>query len=153
MGIEDYIKSIAGSDVLLKKVKEVKKLGDAICPDKIEDFFVTEYRKPDNERVYQSLFLFSKRYLLESKNILSSETKIDIAFYFEYVDYFEITSNGYDFRKASENSTLELEGTIGSIVFDLKASGKNCDKLWTLTKKYIKPNLYSEIAFEETVEE
>jgi len=152
MSIENYISSIAGSDVLLEKVKAVKKLADAICPDKIEDFFVSEYRKSDDERVYQSLFLFSERYLLESKNIISAETKIDITFYFAYVDYFEITSNEFNFTKASEKSTLQVEGNIGQATFKLNASGKNCDKLWNIINKYLKPNLYSDLEFEEMVE-
>jgi len=152
MSIEEYIESIGGSDVLLEKVKKVKKLGDAICPDKIEDLFVTEYKKSDKERIYQSVFLFSKKYLLESKNIMSAEMKIDITFYFGYIDYFEVTANEYNFKKASEKSTLTVEGNIGPAVFNLNANGKNCDRLWMLINKYIKPNLYSEVAIEEIVE-
>jgi hypothetical protein len=90
--------------------------------------------------------------MLESKNIMSAEMKIDITSYFEYVDYYEITSNEYDFSEASENSTLKVEGVLGStVVFVLSASGKNCDKLWNITNKRIKPNLYSEPEYEERV--
>lgn len=137
----------------MEKVKKAKELGDVICPDEIEDLFVSEYRKSDNERVYQSLFLFSKKYLLESKNILSAELKIDIMFYFGYIDYYQITSNEYNFTEASMDSTLAVEGVISFGTFRLNASGKNCDKLWNIVNKYIKPNVYSEREIEEVEEE
>lgn len=149
VSVEKYVRSIDGSDVLLEKVNKVKNLADTICPEKVDDLFISEYRRSNGERIIESLYFFSERHLMESKNLMSAEIRLDILFYYGYIDYFEITAKDYDFSKASENSTLKVEGYVGNAAFVFNATGGNCDKLWEIVNTYIKPNLYSEYEFEE----
>lgn len=143
MNIRRYIRNIGGSTVLLEKAKKVRKIADFICPDKIIDFHISEYKKKTGERVFQSLFLFSERFQLESKNIMSADVNMDITFHKSFIDYYEITSSAYDFSKsATDESTLKIEGAMGNMSFELKATGRNCENLWDILTKYIKPNMY-----------
>lgn len=149
MTIESYIKNIGGSTVLIAKVKEIKKLADQICPEKIVAFHLSEFKKTNGERKFESVFFFSEKFILESHNILTDELNIDIALIKGYIDFYKIELKDYNYVKAVEASKMQIMGQLGNAIILMKATGNNCDNLWKIIHEFIKPNIYSELEFEK----
>ena len=85
---------------------------------------------------------------MESKNILSAPLNLDITFYKESIDYIELQLEDYELGKAIDSSKLKVMGTIQNTLFDIRASGSNCDNLWKIINEFFKPNLYTELELE-----
>ena len=142
--MEKYLRELGGSKPVLNKAKKLEKLAGIICPEKIESFFVSEYSKKDGQRVFENLWFFSNKYFLESKRLMSYEFDLDITCVYGNIDWIEITYDHYDPSKpdkTTDDSRLRIEGSSGIITFTFKASKENCQKLWSIYLKHIKPNL------------
>jgi hypothetical protein len=132
---------LGGSDILCKKIVKLQSLGQELCPEKIEDYFLSEYKK-ENGRVLENFWFVSPKYVLESKKIYQEVNNIDIMCIDEYIGRYEINYNNYDMKEANENSILSISCWTGNSIMIMNASGFNCDKLWSIFERYIKPNLY-----------
>lgn len=125
---------------LLKRVEFMYRLCSDMCPDEIEDIFVTDYIKEDGTRDYENLWFFSKNYCLEAKKFLT-QIDLDITPIKNRIIYWTVTAQEFDFKKASENSRLNLEfQTIQRIHGDFKSAKGNCASLQAIISKYVKPN-------------
>ena len=142
MNTSDYVKRLGGSDELVKKIELLKSLATNLCPEKIEGFFISEYKQKNGRRILENAWFFSPKYVLESKKIIQKNINIDIMCIDEYIDRFEIDSDEYDFEKASDESSLTIIAIMGPAVGLFKATEFNCDILWDIVQKYILPNLY-----------
>lgn len=144
MKLEEYLKGIGFTDVIILKTEALKRLAEKMCPEPIEDFFVSEYRKSDGERVFNSVFFFSRKYMLESKNVVSNELNLDISCAFKSIERCEVTCVDYnplEPDKTGENSRMNVEGNFGNVYFTLHATRENCRKLWSIHEEYIVPNI------------
>src|SRR5256885_13148096 len=125
-GIDEYLKSLALSTVLTGRVKTVHKFYESLVPQPITDSFVSEYVKEDGERVWESLWFFSRDYLMEAATFPSQDI-FDIA-WLGQVYRIEFRKIDYDFKVATSKSRLTINGsTVGGLTFELKASAGNCD--------------------------
>ena len=66
MKLDEYLDGIGiTTNVLKERVKLVYSVASQMCPEEIEDIFVTDYIKEDGTREYESLWFFSDKYCLE----------------------------------------------------------------------------------------
>jgi len=148
MSLRKYLRELGGSKPIMVKSSKLEKLAGAMCPEKIEDFFISEYSKKNGQHVFNSLWFFSQKYWLESKRLMSSEYNLDINCMYGNIDLVEITYEHYDPLKPSkttDDSKLRMEGNCGVATFDFVATKSNCTKLWSMFLKYVKPNLVETI--------
>lgn len=103
----------------------------------IKDIFVSEYVKKDGTPVFESLYLFNDHILMEAKNFNSSDNFDMIKI--ENFNHWEIKKDNYDFEEARINSKIYLGLYSGLTSAELKATGKNCDKLKEIFMGYILP--------------
>jgi len=139
-----FIPYLKGVDIvtrtLLKRIEFIYTLCSDMCLEEIEDVFVTDYIKGDGTREYENLWFFSKGYCLEAKKFLS-QIDLDITPIKNRITYWTVTAQNFDFKKASENSRLNLAfNTVQGISGDFKAARRNCDYLKALINRYVKPN-------------
>jgi len=139
----DYLGSIgikAGS--LLDRIESIYEFYRDMCPDEIVDIFVTDYIDSDGKRVYESLWFFSDRYVMEAKGFAAGKDDFDITPIKDRVIHCTIQKQDYDFKEATDKSRLHLTFglDIGAIA-DFKASKDNCDALKNTIFKYVKPNI------------
>lgn len=138
---EAYLEKIGiTTEALLSRIRFVYDVASEMCPEEIEQVFVTDYINKDNTRTYESIWFFSKGYCLEAHNFVT-ENSIDIV-PLSKIYRFEVSFKDYDFKKATPESRLQSsiqfqEQTVG----DFKAAKENCDVLRDILLKYIKPNL------------
>lgn len=137
--MSEYVQRLGGSEKLYDKIVKLQSIANNLCPEKIEDYFLSEYKKENGTRILENFWFFSPKYAMESKRIYQEGNNIDIMCIDEYIDRYEIN---YDMKEAYDNSILSINCITTTSVIIMKATGFNCDKLWSLFEKYIKPNLY-----------
>lgn len=138
---EIYLKAIGFKKPFLEKVEKVISFYSSACGIDINDIFVSEYINPEGQRVYENLWLFSEKYVMESKSFLNSED-YDIAILEGNIKYWNLKKQDYSFEHGDNTSRMFLDVTLKTqIVALLKASKENCDHLSMIFKKYVMPNL------------
>lgn len=144
MNEQEYLKSVGFSDLVISKVKSLRMIAEKMCPEPINDMVVNEYRKSNGEPVLNSVLFFSKKYMLESRNVLSEELRLDIACHYKSIERCEITC--FDFNplepdKITEKSRLSIEGNFGDVFFQINATRANCKTLLSIHNKHVLPNV------------
>ncbi len=137
-----YLKSVdIVTRQLIKRIESIYTLCSDMCPDELEDIFVTDYIKGDGTREYENLWFFSKSYCVEAKKFMTT-IDLDIAPLKNRVTYWTVQANDYNFKKSSVKSRLNLHfDTIQKITCSFKATRGNCAYLQSIINKYVKPNL------------
>jgi hypothetical protein len=130
----------------LARVETIYNIASGFCSEKIEGVFVCDYLNKDGSRDYDSLWFFSKSYALEAHNFLiGDDLTWDLVPSSIGVDRLLVKSDNYDYEKGLRDSKLvirfNLYGT--DVAGELKASGNNCDYLWDVCKRYLRPHAQS----------
>lgn len=144
MTLEAYLTELGSSEPIIQKSKSLEKLANEICPEPIEDFFVSEFSAKDSQHVIDAIWFFSKRYILEGKKILSDKYSLDVACIFGIIETLEISYSDYDPlcpETVNDKSKLVIYGRAGTMGIHLVATQKNCLKLWSIFTRFLKPNL------------
>lgn len=140
----EYLKFIGITEILKKKILDIYEFYEHVCPEKIEDIFVTEYIKDDVSREYESVWFFSEKYCMEAKSFTTVDN-FDMCSLSKAVIYLCIEKKNYDFKKATAESRLTLGFQTSDLMGDIKATRENCDYLKDIFLKYFVPNLITNI--------
>jgi len=142
--IEKYCDSLNLLEAQKKRVNELFELVKKTHPDQnIEDIFMSELTQKDGKRVHLNLMFFSKSGFIECA---SPFEKYDIAItpYSIKGTYLRIEmENPFDISEPNECSKIIVKSPSGDPTmwgFHVSASGSNCQKLFYVVQKYIKPN-------------
>ena len=104
------------SEVTLKNADKILGIASKLCPEEIKDIFISEFRKDNGSREYESMWLFSDNFILEVRNF-RSEIDIDMSNNKPIV-YFRVQMKGFDYendpgelaRSAQPPHELPVEG-------------------------------------------
>ena len=139
-----YLNDIDISRVLLNRVIEIYNFYRDICPETIQDIFITDTIGQDGERIYENLWFFSKSHMMESKNFITKDD-FDFSSFKDKGYRWEIVKTSYDFNTSTEKSRLYIRFFTSilsmNVYADLKASKNNCDYLRDIFRKYFAPNI------------
>jgi len=146
MEIDSYIDEIGGSPIIKEKVHRLYELVEAIKPEgeEIRCFFISNFMEGDIPKYLNSWF-FTDNFLLESKDFLLEGFKLDIIFYRYVINKFEFSIKNCNVltEEYNESSRINLDGIIQNTLFEMSATGVNCQHLWHVIKEYMAPNLLS----------
>jgi hypothetical protein len=138
-----YLESTGITKKFLKRTGDVYDFYSGLLEEEILDIFVSDYVDGEGARHYDSLWLFSKNYVMEAKLFLVQDD-FDFAPIRNLVQHWKIRKENYDFKKADKKSRMYLEVKLSSYLgCDLRASQENCDHLRSIFLKHIKSNLVS----------
>jgi len=139
-----YLNSVGlSSETIMNNVERVYQYASKLCPEEINDIFVSDFIKENGSREYESLWFLSNNYIMEARNFRNDrEYDIDIARYKEWISYYRTNIKDYDLVRASSESRVSLE-CINSdqTTFVLRASRENCDKLVSVIEDHLKKNI------------
>lgn len=145
LSIKGYLQSIGMiSDVDIQVVKEIFSQGKVLCPEELKTIFISNYKETDGKEQFKDLWLFSDNYVIEAMNFSKQETpKLEMTIFSNNIQAVAFETNNLDFsQKAKDDSRLHVEFyTFNNFSCDQIASGRNCDALMSIYKKYIKNNL------------
>jgi len=139
----EYLKLIGiTEEKYLKRIETIIEVHSTICQEEIIDIFVDEYIKEDGTREYDGITFFSNEYVFGATQFLT-EDNFMFSKRMKNVTVITIKGNNYDFKKATENSRLNMEirHDIRELYGIFKASKENCDYLKKIYFKYIAPNI------------
>jgi hypothetical protein len=136
-----YIHTVGLSAEIAKRVEQIISGYEILNPTiEIEDIFISDYFKQDGSREYESLWLFSKNYILEAK-AFSNTDDFDFAKLMKMVTYWNVKKENYDFESFTDKSRLAINISLkNQITCNFKAARENCDVLKKIFIKYISPN-------------
>jgi hypothetical protein len=105
-----------------------------------DDAFLSETVDDAGQRIWGSLWLFSRKHMLEARNVATS-ANYDVAVVTECI-YARFELKNFDWENATHESRmfvrLQLPTTIAAKV---QASGKNCERLARIVKEVVAPLL------------
>ncbi len=143
--IEGYLDSIRMiSEVDIQAVKKIFSQGKFLCPEELKTIFISNYKEADGKEQFKDLWLFSDNYVIEALNFNKQETpKLEIAIFSNNIQSIAFETKNLDFsQKATGDSRLHIVFyTFSNFSCDQIASGRNCNALMSIYKKYIKNNL------------
>lgn len=139
---ESYLELIGVTKPVRDRIEVVCNWAQAVYPLDTADMFINDYIKEDGERVLQSLVLFSEEVFLEAPDFLT-EDQIEFNAYHRRVFFWHLEKKDYDFETATERSRLYLtfNCALAELYGEMRASGRNCDYLRDIFRKYIVPNI------------
>ena len=111
-------------------------------PETPHDVFVS-IRSTEGRLDYRSIWLFTPNLLVEIRNPINPQSRIQYEFYQfkRAVDWIRLYVHGYDFRNATEVSRLEIEfSTAGGLSGELSAIGPACQDLLRVYQERFLPN-------------
>ena len=116
------------AEPLKVRMNQLTEAIQSVYPEAISMAFASqiggaEESAPD-ERRFNSLWIFTDRYIGEIRSPLSSGQKLnfDVAILADNVDYIRLTSQDYNFQKATEKSQLSLDFTTAPTPVSLRPS-------------------------------
>ena len=136
---QKYLKNIGVTLTIQTKVDHFYRLCRDMAFGNLLDIFVDDYLTVDKSRTYLGLSFYSKSCTFSISNFLT-ENKITITPHRMVQDSIGIIVENFDLKRANENSLMRVELYHG--VADTgyyKASGKNCEFLLRILRKYAMP--------------
>lgn len=136
-----YLGSLGMLKPLIDKAANAYDFYRGMITGPIPGFFVGEYITGEGRREYESLWLFTPRLVMEAKRFII-EDDFDFTPLRMKVIYFRLQMTNYDFEKAVSTSRLSVRARDqNDIVYELRASGMNCDRLRDVSKRFLFGNL------------
>ena len=129
--IEDYVRvepKLFGLPTLEAVIQQLKEI-------------YSDYYDKEGRRHFEGMWLISENFVMESKNIETTET-MDIARIPEAPSYIDIEKENYDMNTATQVSRLSVSILlVDDLRLKLKAGGQNCDVLREIVQKYFLPRI------------
>ncbi len=139
----EYLTSLGATAVVSERVAKILDIYSQLI-DKLDvrEIFVSEdVNSETKQREWRSLFFFTDDYMLEAKKFVP-DTDLDITYVINSIDYMRMRFKEYEPGKpTTAESRFRVEGYfVSEIDFDLRASDKNCEKLWQICHDILMPN-------------
>lgn len=141
---ETYLSALRVTEIVRNRVQQVYDFYQETCPEELVDIIITEYITEEGLREYESLWFFSKTYVMEAKNFLSID-EFDLAPWANSVVHWAVKGENYDYKAATPKSRLHLSVHLDTMVFaEFRASQENCDYLMAILREQVIPKLSHE---------
>jgi hypothetical protein len=134
-----YLNDIGIKDQFYSRTEAVYGTVSGLIDGEIMDIFATDYLEPDGTRNYEDFFLFAPGKIIEVNQFMFVDRETIFVNHIGgiHLPGVNLSRSAYDFQNASPESRLNVEAIYSDkIEIRLKASGKNCDCLASLLKKY-----------------
>ncbi|MBU1226565.1 MAG: hypothetical protein KJ698_05065 [Actinobacteria bacterium] len=134
----DYLTEIEMPGPLIERVEYFHNLYTDLIRSEPERVFVSDLIQEDGSRSYDSLWFFTGSEVMEAHRFLDAESfDLDSA---SKITYWRVEKESYTVGSATAASRMRFVfSTEGGSTGDLKATGSNCDRLWTLMKEWFVP--------------
>lgn len=136
----DYLNSVGVTSVLKEKINEFYEFYHFICPEEVEEIFITDNIKEDGERTYGKTCFFSENFYMDA-HVFQKKDNFYMAPFKNQITSLSIEKKCYNFKKATENSRLAVFVNFQGEEKWLSAIKNNCDYLRNIMVKYFVPNL------------
>lgn len=142
----DYLESLGATDALLNRIRSLVRTYEEVLGAVVEDVFVSEYVSKEAGRIFEGLWVFTRALIGEAQIPEDTGDHLDVVPLHKSVHHMIVEKQAYNMKRAAHNSRLTIEVWFSAQrVGTMRATGRNCDHLWRLTKAYLRPNLVAPI--------
>ena len=128
------------TETLINRIKEIYETFCKISPEDLIDIFVEDFMKKNNMREFIGISFFSDNYVLSMRNFLANESYV-ISSFKKKITYIEFNKKDFNLDIAAETSRMSVEAQFSDFNWTGKATGKNCEYLNKIVRKYLIPNI------------
>ena len=147
MEFGEYYKKIEITPEDQVKFDNLLEIAKSICPEDIEQIFISTYPGEDNQTIPGDLWFFSESYIVNFPAEAVKSGSPEMFLIPLNIRWLKIYYSNYDFKKASKDSTLDVVVEFKGHPFrenlsrsTLRTFSFNCDNLKEIIKDYLKPN-------------
>ncbi|WP_430499419.1 hypothetical protein ACQRWP_29470 [Micromonospora trifolii] len=145
--MRDYLEDIDVTVHAISRITKLFQLTAELLPagQEIRRIFISETMGEEG-RIYGGAWFFTSDCLSEAHNFMTPNEFIDFYSFKNNFALINVKKNEFEFGAADTASRMRLKfmGISGSamsgVTGELKASGKNCDYLYRITKEIFIPN-------------
>ena len=94
---ETYLEKINLPDPFRERVHKIVAFYSDICLEKIDDIYVSDYVKDDGQKVYESLWIFSKSYIMEARDFIIKDD-FDFSLADKGISYWRMKKENYELK-------------------------------------------------------
>jgi hypothetical protein len=136
----NYCKSIGLTEPFLKRMDEHYEMVIEVIKEEPVEVLIEDYVNEEGTRTYTDATFMSEHYVVAINQFLTSN-KMLLHDAKQKIEGIYISKQDYDFKKATEQSRLNLEVIFraSNMRGNFKASKENCDFLWKITRDYFFP--------------
>jgi hypothetical protein len=138
-----YLEDIDITPSVTRRIEFIADQVALLLPSETEfdSVVVSEYVGEDGIRTYESLWLTAGGVLSEARNFMAEE-QVDFIVITNAIDRVELTKTNYQPGKATPESRLSVQfSTKTRVVGHLRASGQNCEPLYSWAREVLIANL------------
>jgi hypothetical protein len=136
-----YLKEIGIKEFFYERSVGVFNLFSNLIDEDIKDIFVSEFVDGEGKRIYSDMLLFTRCKIIEARQFLRANDYFFNCLQNYPLSGFDVQTTEYDFKTATEKSRLTMRATFGAALeISAQASGRNCDYLGGILRKYFFPS-------------
>jgi hypothetical protein len=137
----EYLKMLAVSNIVKKRSQAAYELFSTAIGENIDQIFISDFINQDGLMQFDTLWFFSKNYLMQAKNFLQTDS-YEIMPYKSLITNITIELQNFDFKDTNEKSRLNLRIKISpSGEYYFKSSNLNCNQLKNIYFDYFLKNI------------
>lgn len=141
---KDYLTSIGMTEEpFLKRVEHCLARMTAVAPEPVVDLIAEDVVQEDGSKQFLHLAAFTKNCIVAIDQFLTSD-EVCVIRLSRGISQLAVASTSYDFQNASPEARISIEFTFtdpATSSWTLQGSGSNCDHIWDLMKKHVRPQL------------
>ena len=139
--LNEYLADLGAPENLQARIASLLRAYSSLLPEPVEAHFVSEYVGQDEARTFESLWLFSRTFVMEAQLLGADEDQFDFVPYRANVRHVVIRKREFDFDATSAASRMSVEVWLADQRYGIfKSTGDNCGALLQILRDYLLPN-------------
>lgn len=144
MNFEEYFQAIGIKDPIKKRIGYIFSIAKRLEPnEKFENVTINEYLDKEFNRHYESIRFYSENIAIVAHRFLTEEAFV-VSNLNQTIPRVQFNVKDYDFTKATANSRIQIlcEQHFCDSPMILKGTAENCDYIFEVYKRILKPRLH-----------
>ncbi len=137
----EYISALGGPDALQARVTDLVNAYEALLEEDIGAWFVSEYVDDQEQRTFESLWLFTETYIMEAQLLGADEDHFDFVPFKARIRQLVVAKRAFDFGEPTAASRMTVEAWLEDRRYTvMRATGDNCAALFEILQTVLLPN-------------
>lgn len=136
-----YLSDLGAPEALQARVAELVASYEAVLEEEMGAWFVSEYIDEQDQRTFESLWLFTETFLMEAELLGAEEDHFDFVPFKGGIRRLAVEKRSFDLQEPTSASRMTVETWLEDRRYAvMRASGDNCAALLEILKTVLLPN-------------
>lgn len=139
--LAEYIAALGAPETLKTRVDALVSSYEAVLDEEIGAWFVSEYIDDQEQRTFESLWLFTENFLMEAELLGAEEDHFDFVPFKAGIRRLAVEKRSFDLTEPTSASRMTVETWLEDRRYAvMRASGDNCAALVEILQTVLLPN-------------